>query len=36
MQGAHAKFEMQHLGNRMSFIVPPELAAGTFIEFVQQ
>ena len=35
-QGTHAKFGIQHTGKRMSFIVPAQLASGTFIEFVQQ
>jgi Glyoxalase-like domain len=35
-QGTHSKFGMQRTGKRMSFVVPVELAAGTFIEFVQQ
>jgi Glyoxalase-like domain len=34
-EGTHAKFQIQHSGNRTSFIVPAELAAGTVIEFVQ-
>jgi hypothetical protein len=34
--GTHAKFGIQRTGTRMSFIVPAELAAGTFVEFVQQ
>jgi hypothetical protein len=35
-QGTHVKFGIQHLGRRKSFIVPAEIAAGTFIEFVQE
>lgn len=35
-EGMQAKFEIQHSGNRMSFVVPAELAAGIFIEFVQE
>jgi hypothetical protein len=35
-QGMHAKFGIQRTGSRTSFIVPAELAGGTFIEFVQQ
>jgi hypothetical protein len=34
-QKTHAKIGIQQLGNGVSFIVPAELAAGTFIEFVQ-
>jgi len=35
-QGTHAKFGIQQLGKQASFIVPAELAGGTFIEFVQE
>jgi len=35
-QGTNAKLTVQRVGNRTSFIVPAESAAGTFIEFVQQ
>jgi hypothetical protein len=35
-QGTQAKFGIQYTGSRASFIVPAGLAAGTFIEFVQQ
>ena len=34
--GTHASFELQRVQNRLSFIVPSELAAGTVFEFVQQ
>jgi hypothetical protein len=35
-QGTNLKLTVQRVGNRTSFIVPAESAAGTFIEFVQQ
>ncbi len=35
-QGTHAKFGIQQLGNQASFIVPSDLAGGTFFEFVQE
>ena len=35
-EGAHASFEIQHAENRMSFVVPSQVAAGTVFEFVQQ
>lgn len=35
-QGTNAKFAIQQTENRKSFVVPEELAAGSFIEFVQQ
>ena len=35
-QGTHAKFKIQQLGNQVSFIVPSDLAGGTFLEFVQE
>ncbi len=35
-EGTHSKFGIQRSGTHMSFVVPSELAAGTFVEFVQQ
>jgi hypothetical protein len=35
-QGTHAKFNIQQPGNQVSFIVPSDLAGGTFLEFVQE
>ena len=35
-EGTNATFGIQRTGTQMSFIVPAELAAGTFVEFVQQ
>jgi hypothetical protein len=35
-QGTTMKFPIQQSDNRKSFVVPEELAAGSFIEFVQQ
>jgi hypothetical protein len=35
-QGTHKKLAIQPSGRAISFIVPPDLAAGTFFEFVQQ
>jgi hypothetical protein len=34
--GTHARLGIQRIGNEMSFLVPAELAGGTFVEFVQQ
>lgn len=34
--GTHATFEVQRVENRLSIIVPAEVAAGTVFEFVQQ
>jgi hypothetical protein len=34
--GTHTSFETQQTENRMSFIIPSEVAAGTVFEFVQQ
>jgi hypothetical protein len=35
-QGTNTKFPIQQTDDRKSFVVPEELAAGSFIEFVQQ
>jgi Glyoxalase-like domain len=35
-EGTHSSFEIQRLGKRTSLVVPAELAAGMFIEFVQE
>jgi len=35
-QGMNTRFGIQRAGNRISFVVPARLAAGTFVEFVQQ
>ena len=35
-QGMNTRFAIQRAGNRISFVVPARLAAGTFVEFVQQ
>jgi hypothetical protein len=35
-QGMNRKFKLERVGNRRSFVVPADLAAGTFVEFVQQ
>jgi hypothetical protein len=35
-QGTNTKFPIQQSDDRKSFVVPEELAAGSFIEFVQQ
>jgi hypothetical protein len=34
--GTHAKFAIERAGSQSGFIVPADLAAGTFVEFVQQ
>jgi hypothetical protein len=35
-QGTQVKFRIQRLGNQASFVVPSDLAGGTFLEFVQE